>query len=113
MAPHMADPGNMYFTAVYWACMTITTIGYGDIPVTSPGERAVATLAMLLGASVYAYVIGNICGIVASMDEATAEFHQNMNQLNEYMEEYKLPKDLRYRLREYFHHVRVCVWWCL
>ena len=52
-------------------------------------------------------MIGNVCGIVASMDEATVIFHQRMNDLNVYMKEYKIPPDLRFRLREYFHHCRI------
>ncbi|MCA9264954.1 MAG: ion transporter [Planctomycetales bacterium] len=38
--------------SVYWAIVTVTTVGYGDIaPVTPPGQ-AVASLAMILGYSI-------------------------------------------------------------
>lgn len=37
---------------------------------------------MLLGASIYAYVVGAVCGIVSGLDEATSKFHQTMDQLN-------------------------------
>jgi len=46
------------------------------------GERVVATACMLLGASIYAYVVGAVCGIVSGLDEATSKFHQTMDQLN-------------------------------
>lgn len=45
-----------YSVSLYWSTMTITTIGYGDVPVSTPVERTVATVVMLIGGSVYAYV---------------------------------------------------------
>ena len=41
---------------------------------TSETERVYLILAMLLGASVYAYVVGSICSIIASMNMRETEF---------------------------------------
>lgn len=47
-------------TSVYWAIVTVTTVGYGDItPHTAPG-RAVASLLILIGYSVIAIPTGII-----------------------------------------------------
>lgn len=97
---------EQFFTALYWSVMTITTIGYGDVTPKTNGERVLATLCMLLGASIYAYVVGAVCGIVSGLDEATSKFHNTMDNLNRYMEEYKIPQPLRMTLREYFRHCR-------
>lgn len=49
-------------TAIYWAVVTITTVGYGDItPVTSMGQF-ISTLVMLLGYSVIAVPTGIVVG---------------------------------------------------
>ena len=49
-------------TGVYWAVVTITTVGYGDVvPVTS-GGRFLAVLVMLLGYSIIAVPTGIVAG---------------------------------------------------
>lgn len=100
------DGVDLYLTSLYWSVMTLTTIGYGDVSPVTPGERVLAILAMMMGGSIYAYVVGAVCGIVASMDEATTLYHKTMDELNVYMEENKLGPSLRRRLREYFNNCR-------
>ena len=37
------------------------------------GERIVVIICMILGAGAFAYVVGNICGLVAALDPEAAE----------------------------------------
>ncbi|WP_232319789.1 ion transporter [Prosthecochloris sp. HL-130-GSB] len=54
---------------VYWAIVTITTVGYGDIsPQTVPG-RALASLLMIVGYSIIAVPTGIVSAEMASMNE--------------------------------------------
>lgn len=49
-------------TGIYWAVVTITTVGYGDIvPITTPG-RFLSVIVMLLGYSVIAVPTGIVAG---------------------------------------------------
>ena len=49
-------------TGIYWAVVTITTVGYGDVaPLTGPG-RFLAVLVMLLGYSIIAVPTGIVAG---------------------------------------------------
>lgn len=49
-------------TGIYWAVVTITTVGYGDVvPVTSAG-RFLSVLVMLLGYSIIAVPTGIVAG---------------------------------------------------
>ena len=70
------------------------------------GERIVAICGMMIGSAAYAYVVGNICGVIATMDQASTEFNQSMDDLNLYMEENHVPTELRIRLREYFMYAK-------
>lgn len=66
-------------TSIYWAIVTITTVGYGDIsPVTTLG-RAIASLTMLLGYSILAVPTGII----------TAEMSQEVKQQKKVYREHR------------------------
>ena len=100
------SPQSMYIASLYWATMTVTTIGHGDITPTTEMESVMCICGMLLGASAYAYIIGSVCGVIALMDQATSKYNQQMDELNLYMSENRMPAKLRIKLREYFQYCK-------
>ena len=48
-----SDAGTQYLYAGYWAIMTISTVGYGDISLPTPGEKVCGICAMCVG---YVYI---------------------------------------------------------
>lgn len=54
-----------YNVAVYWATMTMTTVGYGDVTAKNNIETAVNNVTMLIGSIVFAYSVNSI-GIFVS-----------------------------------------------
>jgi len=65
---------NNYFDAVYWATISLTTVGYGDIyPVTTIG-RTVTMASSVLGIAIVALPAGIItAGYMRALEEETAE----------------------------------------
>ncbi len=97
-------PWLQYNAAIYWAVMTVTTIGYGDVVPKTFYERWVTVFGMMVGGAAYAYVVGSVCGVVASMSEVTKELHGKIDLLNGFMNQHGVPHDLRVQLREYFQY---------
>lgn len=58
----MIEPAEAGFssipTAVYWAIVTLTTVGYGDIVPVTPLGQAISVLVMLIGYSIIAVPTG-------------------------------------------------------
>eukprot|EP00232_Nephroselmis_pyriformis_P003512 CAMPEP_0182906042 /NCGR_PEP_ID=MMETSP0034_2-20130328/33430_1 /TAXON_ID=156128 /ORGANISM="Nephroselmis pyriformis, Strain CCMP717" /LENGTH=656 /DNA_ID=CAMNT_0025041611 /DNA_START=421 /DNA_END=2388 /DNA_ORIENTATION=+ len=97
---------TLYITSYYWAAATLSTLGYGDVVPQSNLERIYATVCALFGATVYAYVIGAVCSIVAAMSEKDTAFYNQMDALNQFMAEKNLSPHLRVKLRDFFRFLR-------
>ncbi|KDO30011.1 hypothetical protein SPRG_19857 [Saprolegnia parasitica CBS 223.65] len=98
--------GDAYIAAVYWAAMTITTIGYGDIYPANTTERALFVIMMFLGACVYAYVVGTMCQLVEGLNVNTLEFQRRMDEVNDFLDVNNIPQNLRIRIRKYLLYKR-------
>ena len=49
-------------SGIYWAVVTITTVGFGDVVPITPAGRFIAVLVMLLGYSIIAVPMGVVAG---------------------------------------------------
>ena len=95
---------HRYVVALYLSVMTVTTVGYGDVQPKTTGERVYLIIAMLFGASMQAYVVGSICGIISNLNQTSGEFNQVMDALNAFISENKVDPDLARRLRAFIRY---------
>lgn len=65
------DSFGTFFDAVYWACVSLTTVGYGDIYPVSDLGRVVTMVSSLMGVALIALPAGIITG--GYMDEMRRE----------------------------------------
>ena len=74
--PGFADVSD----GLWWAFVTLTTVGYGDLyPVTTPG-RIVAVFTMIFGITIYSLLIANLTYYVAEAGRKRREHVEPENE---------------------------------
>jgi len=92
---------ELYTIALYVSLNNIFG-GSSEINPANTAEFSAQCIMLLLGSSVWAYVIGSACGIIATLDPASIEYRQTIDELNFFCADQMIPEDLRVELRAYF-----------
>lgn len=91
-----------YIKALYWSTTTLATVGYGDIVPKTDLQMIYAIFVEILGVSIYAFLIGNIAGIMSKKDPAKAQFVENIEKLNVLLHYRQIPVVLQEKIRDYY-----------
>ena len=97
-----ATDSRMYTAAFYFATMTITTVGYGDISATTQAEMIVVTVFMVFGAMFFSYIVANVTLVIENVSTIkieVAEFNSKMALVEDWAAERDLPKKLKKDIR--------------
>jgi hypothetical protein len=100
-----AGPATQYIRALYWVIQTMATVGYGDITPHRDFEYVFSILIMLLGASTYAFIIGNIASLASNLDAARASFFNRIEAISQYLHSRQVPPQLNEQVRDYYEYL--------
>jgi len=70
-----ASLGEKYVGAFYWAFTTMTTVGYGDITPTTARERLFTVATMMVGASLFGYIVGHVTTLVGNSQASAKQLN--------------------------------------
>jgi hypothetical protein len=91
-----------YVTALYWAFMTMTTVGYGDIPAGTLYEKATAVFGMLVGGFIFGLIVGSLGEMARKSNPGDSFRTKKISQLSAYLNCRGVTPDLVRRIRLYF-----------
>jgi len=98
---NIEEPTNQYIISLYFAVMTLTTVGYGDVTPHNMTEYALVTITMFGGGFLWAFIIGAVCGAVSNMDMKKVEYQQKFDQINFMLADLAVHDQLAIRIRSY------------
>jgi hypothetical protein len=100
-----ASAAHQYIRSLYWTITTMTTVGYGDITPARTGEYIVAAGVMLLGASLYAFIIGSVASLLSNLQASKSRHWERLQAVSQYLHQRGVPKELNERVRNYYEYV--------
>lgn len=97
------DLWRRYITSLYFAIVTMATVGYGDIHAVNIREMVFIMIYVSFDMILGAYLIGNMTALIVKGSK-TERFRDKMKDLIKYMNRNKLGKEIRDQIKG---HVRL------
>lgn len=76
---------NRYVTALYWAFATMTSVGYGDVVAISVGEKFAAILCMIVGVTIFAYLMGAVTSLLGALNSSQSRAAAKKRRVDEFL----------------------------
>ncbi|KAL2236984.1 UNVERIFIED_CONTAM: Potassium channel KAT3 [Sesamum indicum] len=84
-----------YTYSMYWAIVTLTTTGYGDLHAENTGEKVFSIFYMLFNIGLTAYLIGNMTNLVVHSSTRTFAMRDAIHEILRYASKNRLPEGLK------------------
>ena len=83
-----------YINTLYWAVVTMITLGYGDIvPQTIP-EKIYVIFTAMIGCGIFAYSVNKVGMIINDMNKKSSELRSKIALLSAHMKRRGVNKEL-------------------
>eukprot|EP00644_Phytophthora_capsici_P009144 jgi/Phyca11/541412/estExt2_Genewise1Plus.C_PHYCAscaffold_60726 len=92
-----------YLRSVYWAMVTLTAVGYGDIVAYSTAESYFAAFWAFLGGIINFGVMGAMSSTISNMMATHHHHMEKLTTVNSIMERVNLSKRLSGEIRKFYH----------
>jgi 4-hydroxybenzoate polyprenyltransferase len=88
-----SDEGDLrnYINSYYFAVVTITTVGYGDITGVSMREKIFIIFMQFVCCGNYGYALNQIGCLIQDYSRKRKEFRKKMQVLNKYLKDREVP----------------------
>lgn len=96
------DIWEEYCAAFYFAIVTLTSVGYGDVHPQNTAERFYSIVVIMVGALLYGFFIGSMTQLTVKHDANFLEISAKMDCVAAYVKVRHFPDHIRRRVMSYY-----------
>ena len=94
--------GVRYLNSLYWAAVTCTTVGYGDILPMNKYELLWAVMIIACGVSVFSYILSDLSSKFSDLLRTKSVNQDKLNQIDVLNQKFGIGDDLMKELKQFF-----------
>ncbi|CAD8093468.1 unnamed protein product [Paramecium primaurelia] len=95
---------QQYLVSFYYACVTMFTVGYGDLTPKTQIERVVTILFIILSSVQLPYSVNTVGNIIQQISAYGEERKNKLRTINSYMQRKTVPYTLQNQIRQYLDY---------
>ncbi|CAK56656.1 unnamed protein product (macronuclear) [Paramecium tetraurelia] len=98
------DWTDEYLQSFYYVCVTMFTVGYGDITPKSGLEKSICIFLILISSIQLPYSINTVGSIIEKISDYGEETRNKLRTINSYMNKKRVPYNIQNQIRQYLNH---------
>lgn len=95
---------SKYMASLYWATVTCTTVGYGDILPVNYFELVLCLFIIVFGVAVFSYILSNLSSQFSEITRSNAMNQERIQQIDQLDQKFKIGANLVDKLTSYFNN---------
>jgi CRP-like cAMP-binding protein len=100
-----ASPGYSYLLSLYWVVTVSTSVGFGDIVPGNTGEYVFALVTMIVGFSLFAYVVATGAALISSLNLSRVAFLSRVDSVESYLRSRRVDRSITEDVRRYYEYL--------
>jgi CRP-like cAMP-binding protein len=100
-----AGIGTSYLLSLYWVVTVGTSVGFGDIVPGNTEEYVFAVFAMIVGASLFAYVVATGASLLSSLNLSRVAVWYRVDTVESYLRSRRVDRSVSDDVRSYYEYL--------
>ena len=96
---------DLFITSLYFAIISISTVGFGDISAQNRWERLYMIGITFVSTAIFGYIISAVTKIIENAQKAEEVYRMQLVELNTYFRMAKVSQKLQNESRNYLEYI--------